>query len=402
MTTFNLLPYNDALLRTNEKNNTVTIGAYSTNWISSPNSQMIVTANNFAVDTRYVLAISPRDTSAVTLTLENVPLYVRDNGRVLSFNLKIRANSTFDVSASLFIDGDNSGIIPHQQTFSSGQYNAVQTNRVVVPDDDGPHTATISLVITNHQASTIFVTNPHLIHDLEFHANKFVGMMRNYFPDFYWELDSSNEYPTNPFFRLVDILSSAAGAVNAEFDAMYPAENAQLPTPGIQTEYWAQSNLVSPAAVKEEYIPWLSQFTGSLIRRNFEYGNGDVYFNNAALIRDFTEWQLRSSHYGRAAGTREAMIEAVQQVLVRTKDGESSTKSVALAPRYLGDPFTIRIQTLTNETIDASDGETSALVLKAVEPAKPLGYKVVHSAVDEFYFTWDDPSLGVLDNLRWG
>jgi hypothetical protein len=401
MTTFNLLPYNDALMRVDDKKNTVTIGSYSTNWTST-NSQLTLTANNFAVDTRYVLAISPINASTVTLTLADVPLNIRDNGRVLSSNLKIRANSSFEVSARLFLDGNTSGTTPHQQTFSSGQYNAVQTNRVVVPDDDELHTATISLSITGHDATTIFVTNPHLIHDLEFHANKFVGLMRNYFPDFYWEIDSSKEYPTYPFFRLVDILSSAAGSTHNEYGAMYPAENGQLPIPGFQTEFWTQSNLVSPSAVKEEYIPWLSQFTGSLIRRNFEYGNGETYFNNSALIRDFTEWQLRSSHYGRAAGTREAMIESIQQVLIRTKDGESSTKSVALAPRYLGDPFTIRIQTLTNETIDASAGESSALVLKAVAPAKPLGYRVVHSTVDEFYFTWDDPSLGVLDSLRWG
>ena len=113
--------------------------------------------------------------------------------------------------------------------------------------------------------------------------------------------------------------------------------------------------------------------------------------------RDFIEWQLYGSHYGRGAGTRHAMIEAAKQVLIRTKDGEPSTQSVSLTPYYGGDPFAIRIQTLSNDTIDANANESSDLVLQSVNLAKPMGYKITHNTVDEFYLTFDDVTYGVLD-----
>lgn len=130
--------------------------------------------------------------------------------------------------------------------------------------------------------------------------------------------------------------------------------------------------------------------------------NGEYYFDNPSLQRDFIEWQLSGSHYGRAAGTHEAMVEAIRKVLIKTKDGEPSTFSVAITPRYLGDPFAINIQTIFNETPDADEGEASAMVLESATWVKPMGYKLSHITVDEFFFTLDDPVLGVFDEFRLG
>jgi hypothetical protein len=401
MRTFNLLPNSSALMRSNTSGNLVSIASYTHGW-TALNGSINVIGTNYIVDTRYVLEIIPIDASSVVLTLEDVPLKIRDNSRVLSFNLKIRANSSFTVQSKLYLDGDDSGIEANTQNFSSGRYNAVETNRVVVPDDEETHTATIRLTISGHETSTIYATLPHLIHDMQFYGNSFVSQMRNFFPDFYWEIDSDQSAPTYPFFKLVDALTAAAGDTKEVHDAIYPAENSQLSRPDIQNEYWTQSTLVSWQTVKDDYAPWLAQFSGHKLYRNFQYGGGETYFNNPSLMRDFLEWQIRTSSFGRNAGTRQAMMEAVKQVLVRTKDGTSSTFGVAITPRSDGDPFAINIQTLTNETIDASAGESSALVLQAVNLAKPLGYKVTHITVDEFFFTLDDPSLGVLDSLRWG
>jgi polynucleotide 5'-kinase involved in rRNA processing len=60
------------------------------------------------------------------------------------------------------------------------------------------------------------------------------------------------------------------------------------------------------------------------------------------------------------------------------------------------------VQTLENETIDADIGEESYLVSQSIALAKPLGYLVIHSTVAEYFFTFDSPSLGVLDEFRWG
>jgi hypothetical protein len=75
---------------------------------------------------------------------------------------------------------------------------------------------------------------------------------------------------------------------------------------------------------------------------------------------------------------------------------------VAVTPRYLGDPFAIRVQTLTNETPDANAGQESDLIKQSVSWAKPMGYTVIHQTVDEFFFSFDDPTLGLLDSMRFG
>jgi hypothetical protein len=395
-TTFNLLSYNNALLTLNDSKRVVPVGSYSHDW-SSTNSVLSIISTNYLVDSRYVIQLSPSSASEIVLTLTDVPLRLSDNGRVLSFNMRIKALSSLNTATLIYLDGQSYGFEEFTQSFSSGEYNALQSNRLTVPDDDDLHTVDIRISITGHNANTIFLTCPHLIHDLAFYANPFVGYVRNYIPDFYWELDSAASNPTYPFFRLVDILSSAAGDTKSEYDQMYGYESAELITQDELVTNWAQSSLVSPGAIRDEYVNWLTQFTGERIHRNFQLADGSLYFDNPGLQRDFLEWQLYGSHYGRGAGTRHSMLEAAKQVLIKTKDGEASTQAVALTPSYGGDPFAIRVQTLTNETIDADVDESSDIVLQSVNLARPMGYVVTHNTVDEFFLTFDDISYGLLD-----
>jgi hypothetical protein len=379
----------------------VVLSSLAYDW-ESENATLEVISTDYVVDTRYTLQMFPSSASTVVLQLLNIPLSLSDTGRALSANLRIKADSPITTSSLLFIDSASAAYTPHQQTFTSGKYNAIHTNAVSVPDDDSLHTANIYIEIENHNSVNIYATLPHLIHELGFYENPIVGGSRNFLPDFYFEIDSAQEHPSYPFFRLIDILFADAGETMLEHDRMYGVEMSQVATPDETTEYWAKSSLVSPRSVREAYIPWLSQFTGGAIKQNIQAEDGSLYLDNEALRRDFIEWQLSGSHYSRAAGTREAMIEAAKRVLIKTKDSEPSTFSVALTPRYQSDPFAIGIQTLTNETPDASVGESSYLVLQSVNWAKPLGYKIFHTTVDAFYFTLDDPTLGVLDDFRFG
>lgn len=398
-TTVNLLSEANALMRSAfPPVSGIDIQSLPVDWQLTGGSFEIITSD-FVVDSRLTLKLYPSG-STLVLSLEDIPLLADDNSRVLSANCKIKANSTLSVSSSLFIDDDDESVTANSQTFSSGLYSAVHTNRVVVPDDDELHTATIRFEITNHNGANVFLTLPHLIHDLAFYENPFVGRARPFLPDFYFEKDSSQESPTYPFFRLIDILFDAAGNASIEHDRMYGLSGEQLATQEETTEFWTNSTLVSPRSVRDDYVPWLSQFTCGPLRQNIQLSNGDYYFDNPSIQRDFIEWQLRTSFFGRSAGTREAMLEAVKQVLIKTKDGEASTYSIALTPHFDDDPFSIKIQTLTNETLDADENQSSRLVLDAVFLAKPMGYKVVHVTVDEFFFTLSDPTLGILDSMR--
>ena len=162
------------------------------------------------------------------------------------------------------------------------------------------------------------------------------------------------------------------------------------------------SALVNPAFVKDKYINWLSQFTGTTVRKNISKADGSRFFVNYGEERAFIEWQLLTSYYGRGAGTRSALLNSARQVLISTKDDTQSTKSVSITPNYNGDNWSFLVRTLENETPDASNGDSSHLVLAAMEPARPMGYKIFHETIDEFYLTLDDISFGRLSEIRLG
>jgi hypothetical protein len=400
--TVNLLSDDNALLRFSSSDGAnIGIASIPYDWEAS-NATLSITSTEFIVNTRYVLLVAPDDAETVEIRLPNIPLNITDNGRVLSANMRIKANSPMNIESLLYIDSASASYTPNLESYTSGLYNALHTNQAFVPDDENVHTATIKLTISGHSAARIYITMPHLIHDMALFENPFVGRSRTFLPDFYFEIDSAQIQPSYPFFRLIDILTSAAGETVIEHNRMYGVESSQVQLPEQTAEYWAKSTLVSPRSVRDKYVPWLAQFTGGPLRQNIQKSDGSLFFTNEATRRDFIEWQLNNGYYGRAAGSREAMTEAAKQVLIYTKNNTQSTFSVAVTPRYLGDPFAVRVQTLANETPDASDGEESELVLKSVSWAKPMGYTVVHQTVDEFFFSFDDPTLGILDSMRFG
>lgn len=405
-TTINLLSDGNALRRFSSLDGaSISLAAVQYDWAVT-NASLSISGTDFVVDSRYTLAIatgSEGEAQDVVLTLADIPLTLDDNSRVLSANMRIKANAPITVSALLYIDSASATYSPYSKSYSSGSYNAVHTNRAVVPDDEAIHTATIQITISGLVGGqTAHLTMPHLIHDLALFENSFLGKARNFLPDFYFEIDSLQSQPSYPFFRLLDMLTSTAGDVFAEYGLMYGVESSQLLYQNLTAAYWAQSSLVSPRSVKNKNVPWLSQFTGESIRQNIYSSDGTPFFENESIRRDFIEWQLSKSYYGRAAGSRIAMTEAAKQVLPYTKDGSQSTFSVALTPRYQDEPFAIHVRTLTNETSDADVDEMSELVMQSVNWAKPMGYLISHETVDQFNFSFDDPTLGVFDSMTFG
>jgi hypothetical protein len=395
----NFLSRSNALLTTDDDFRIIPVASFTCGWTST-NSASTVVSTDVSVNTRYAIRLAPSSAGEIVLELTDFPLLLEDNEKTLSFNAKIKGFSEFQTSTSLFIDGDDSEITPNDQSHGAGLYSAVHSNIVVVEPGLETRTATVRISITAHNSGILLFTNPHLIDDDAFLDNYFVIAAREYLPDFYWDIDSLQESPRYPFFKLLDALTSTAGDTEREYNAIYGFESEELLTQDQKLEYWGLSSLVSPNVVRPDYVPWLIQFTGNSLHRNFILGDGSSYFDNHALERDFLEWQLANSYFGRGAGTRRAMIEAVKQILIKTKDGEPSTRAVALTQKFGGDPFAIRIQTLTNETFDANEDESSDLVLKLANLAKPIGYKVTHNTVDEFFFTLDDITLGLINEQR--
>ena len=405
-TTVNLLSDGNALRRFSSLDGTsIGLASVEYDWTAT-NASLMISGTDFIVDSRYTLVLasgSEGEVQDVVLTLAGIPLTPDDNGSVLSANMQIKANAPITVSSLLYIDSASATYEPYSKTYSSGSYNAIHTNRAVVPDDENIHTATIQITISGLVGGqTAHITMPHLIHDLALFENSFLGKARNFLPDFYFEIDSLQSQPSYPFFRLLDILTSTAGEVFAEYGLMYGIEGSELLYENLTVAYWAQSSLVSPRSVKNKYVSWLSQFSGDFIRQNIYYSNGNPFFGNESIRRDFIEWQLSKGYYGRAAGSRIAMVEAAKQVLSYTDNGAQSTFSVSLTPRYQDEPFAIHIRTLANETPDANANQVSELVMQSVNWAKPMGYLITHETVNQFNFTLDDPVLGSFDSMTFG
>ena len=399
-TTVNLLSAENGLYTATSSSVTVAIQNAAPDWVGD-NCTLSVIPTEFITNLRYALRIAPSGSGDVTIALLNQPLRSSENGKTLSFNAKVKPPSEVVVTTNLSVDGGEAQT-GHQQSLSGGAYGAIQSNTAVVPSASVSYFVSASITISGHNGQNIYVTYPNLIDDLAFYQNRYVNLSRNFMPDFYWEKDSLEQYPTAPFHRLIDILFDASNEVMREYQAIYSFEKDEVSDKNILSSDEGQSVLVSSPVVRDKYINWLSQFTGYLAKKNIADAAEQPFFPTHGVERQYLEWQLNTSSYGRGAGTRQALIEAAQQVLIFTEDQEETTKAISITPNYNGNSWDFLVRTLSNETPDANAGESSHLVLAAMEPARPMGYRIFHTTIDEFYLTLDDLSFGRLGEVQLG
>lgn len=394
--TVNLLSSANALDKVSE----IQASAVASSWALSGGTLTTI-STEIVNQNRYVLRMAPNTSANLILTLPDIPLPIDMNGKTLSFNAQIKSGSGISAVTRLSVDG---ATMPtgYSKSIPGNVYGAIQSNVVTVPEGSSEQQVSIQIIIANHASTNTYLTMPHLIDNGAYYGNEYVYNSRSFMPDFFWEIDSLESQPTAPFHRLIDVLTTTSNDVKQEYNAMFAFDESEIDKQNNATEF-SKSVLVDPQFVRDRYIPWLSQFNGASIRRNIADENNVNYFANPTIQRSFIEWQLSNGYYGRQSGTRQAIIESVRQVLVKTKNNQDSTYSVGLTPFYLGNQFFLRVQTLLNETHDVvNPGESSTLVLNAVEPARPLGYQIFHTTVSSFAFTINDISLGVLNQVALG
>ena len=395
-TTFNLLDRKNGLYPVDVSGVPLSVASTQNFDWTSTNCTIDLVSDNFLTTNRLVMKVSGITYSTVSMSLVNYPLSITDNGQKISFNCKIKCLNSIIVSISTYIHNNQNTLKTKVTNIQSGSYSAAHSEIVEIPAGNTAHTITIIISIAGHELADIFVTYPNLIFDEDFHQNPFIKMMRNFFPDFYFDIDGQQTGPTYPFFKLLDALSYAAGDSNLMSTKLSGFDNEEILDPNLQTDFWARSVLTTPELAGSEYGPWLAQFTGESLKKNIQLQDSSFYFDNEAKIHEFMAWQLSRSYFGRASGTKAALVDSVKQILQKTKNGNQSTRSVVITTKYEGNPFKIRIQTLENETPDASNGQPSYLVLAAAEFARPMGFLLSHNTLTVFYFTLDDESLGVI------
>lgn len=397
-TTINLLDDLNGLYTQYSVDNAIPVSEIITDW--ETNSGVLSTvANEFVSKNRFTIRINPAGAGEFRVRLDNFPIRESDYDKTLSFNAKIKTGSACTIRVALN-PSSNIEKPGNTQQIPGGTFAAVQSNTMEF--SEFTPNATIDIYITGHNGQNVFITYPNLIDNEAFYENEFVRSFRNFMPDFYWEIDSQQEYPTAPMHRLIDAFTSAANEAYREYVAMFPYERAEIANPSDAATTEARSSLVDPIAVRTKYINWLSQFNGTAIKKDFSYSSIQQYFQTEEQRNEFVLWQLLSAGYGRTAGTRESLLEAARRVLIYTKDGNDSTLAVSLTPYYNGDPWSFLVRTVTNETLDADEGESSGLVLQAMEPARPMGYRLFHETVDSIEFTLNDLTFGRLTEIALG
>ena len=106
---------------------------------------------------------------------------------------------------------------------------------------------------------------------------------------------------------------------------------------------------------------------------------------------DFKRKQISTRMYGFSAGTKGAIKNAARAVI-----GEDA--AVVITPNWDNDQWSIMVRTVTASTPGVTgSGQSSSTVYYAMEPAKPVGYRLLHETLDEITFVLDDNDFGVFD-----
>lgn len=259
----------------------------------------------------------------------------------------------------------------------------------------------ITIIITKNQDEPIYFTSPVLTPQFEV-LNK-NGALREWIlpslPEFMLEDDFATVTPIDiPLTRFIDIAT-------LEIDNVFKqtASMAYLDTflGRDETDNDTLSSLVDTQVATADNLTWLCKFIGTkpvtrftsseeiptepFILDSSELDSADTLritsyssLNPPALDyeaqRDLLAWQVYTRAYGFSAGTNNALIEAAKLMLV-------GDQTVSLSYDYVTTPFEIEIQTPWYETLGADEtqiGESSHLVIEAIQRAKPIGVLVTH------------------------
>jgi len=401
-TTQNLLTRLQAAEVFDSNGDRLSVDGYTTGWTTSANATLTVNDSEIQDLNYYTIRLNPNNTETVGLylTSRQIPNATRALSQLV-FHCLFRCVSAATATVSLRETGQPVPS-PGAQTAQGVKYQYVvaRSNLIDVPLDLVSRYYDMSVEFDFHNGDPIYVTVPCLIDDRGFYRNQMVKNARSSMPNVYWDKDNEQVNPTYPMFKLYDALTTTADDVMRTYSYWQNLELYEVAPGFTGEELFASSTLTDPNYVADLNREWLAQFTGSQLKNNVQGKNSSgtdrEYFTTDEELAAYLTWQLVTSYYGHAGGTREAMTQAAKQVL-------TGTKGVGVIPNYLSDPWKIQIQTLQSETVyDSSNSDISADVLDAVEPTRPLGYQIFSTAVAQFVFIIGNVGLGILGQGQLG
>lgn len=250
-------------------------------------------------------------------------------------------DSNISIEAAIY-DANDAVEDGNTRDIQGASWGVARSNSKIITQEPGAETDySIFIKITGHGANTIRISIPSLVNDTTWLSNPAVQSMRPYIPGFYIAYDSLETDPDYPFLRLADVLTDAIAdtmIMSADWFQYYAGEI--VPGESKQSSY-TRSKLTNYQFVREQYVDWLAQFSGTKQRKQ-------IYYNSSAVvpggeISAFKTAQLYPAIYGRGAGTQSAIRTAVEFVL-------SGTKSLVISQHVGGDPWAMKVITLASET----------------------------------------------------
>lgn len=249
------------------------------------------------------------------------------------------------------------------------------------------------------------LTSPDLLLD-----NTFTNEIWLRLPEYMRAADPLQLAPQYPLLRFIDVLHVVSGQVEVIWDQIrYIPPDVADNDPGE-----VRSKLVDPDICCVKFLPWLASLVGAKVRDvnsgftawdqlAFQERSTDIpqpledwnewevepdrdddgtewdeieSFNPiSAAQTPYLRWQVKTAVFGLRGGTQNALALAVRRVL-------RGDRELRILRFVGGDPWRIRIETLTKETPGAiADGITSQEVLRAIDGVVPAGYEVQHFTV---------------------
>ena len=367
----------------------------------------------------------PQSASAGTISLTSAQIELTDLSHPMVFTCGVKMPSGGSVTVSLgHYDQEVENSVYTTRVFKGStpvvnalgvenpQWNIVRTNTITPTSNIGTVGMSIHVTFTpTVPTETIYFTLPVLCGNLEFVSrNKLLRYVMVSMPEVFRLIDLEQEGDLAlPFMRLMDIFTTG---LDVGWQELGQYRYLDIEEGFKDSDDTTKSTLVNPDVADFATLVWLCKFTGTrpitryessldVVTTPFELGDGlgsgsDLDSGDGLLLTSYSElnppplsltnqeellrWQLDYGYYGINSGTLPAVIDAAKRQLV-------GDKTLVYDYDFEAEPWVINLQSEWFETYGATGeeeiGNSSQLVLNAVEYARPLGVKITHVMVGD-------------------
>ena len=233
-------------------------------WSFSGGSAVIDTAQVILAD-YHSIAITPDSSSAVTLTLTDIPVSTDYANETIQFHCRVKCDFAVDVSVQLTHDQElPAGYDDTRETQTAAtRWIISRSNTLPIPEIGSVVNASVSITISGHQGEIVYVTLPYLMGTFDIGDSKFALSVYTQLPQFILQSELTEaENGVLPDYPIMRMLEAGLDYAEQGFDKYYEFENLDSEEQG-QVDYTVDpSALVDPEGVSRETAEWLSQFLG--------------------------------------------------------------------------------------------------------------------------------------------